>query len=534
MRGEPPIWSGSGNTAACASQSRWRSQSSPYLVAGGIVVWQMFSPDPIEPGNPANSTVVTVEQGQLRGSDLNGVYRYLGVPYASATRRFERADAAPAWDGIRDATQTGSVSPQSGMLGFSAGSQSDTSVDCQNLNVWAPADATNAPVMVWLHGGGFSSGSANASDYDGEALARREGVVVVSVNHRLGVQGFLDLSAYGEQYAYSGNVGLIDIEDALRWIKANISAFGGDPANVTLFGQSGGGAKQIALMCAPSAEGLFSRAIVESGVTDTMGESFSTTEMSQRVVELTLQNLGLSGDEVDQLQTLPLEDIESAGSEALDQAAQEFQVPAPLTSGYAMEWGPTVGGSYLPAQPVGEDGTFAVPGRNVELLMGTNLNEWTRMGGSDQGNLTDEEMQAFEEAYPNEDLSDARYVDTLIRLPTMRILGAKAGQAASGGTSVYAYVMTYDESSRGAYHGSEIPLVFGHVPGDSDQAALSANMMDAWASFARTGVPAANGLPAWEPYTRDAGATMILDVDSYLAHNHDARLMSLLAPDYAW
>lgn len=281
--------------------------------------------------------------------------------------------------------------------------------------------------MVWLHGGGFSIGSANEADYNGEDLSRSGDVVVVSVNHRLGVSGFLDLSAYGEKYKYSANIGLTDIVSALQWIQDNIESFGGDPDNVTLFGQSGGGAKVLAMMTTPYAKGLFRRGIVQSGATETMGVTFTGQEASASLSERILEQLGITADNIEDIQSVPLEDIEKASGEALQETAEEYQIPAPLTDGYAMEWGPVIDGDYMPTNPVTED-SFAEEGRGIDLLIGSNLNEWTMLMGGDQGELTEEETAAFAEAYPGEDVGKANKVDTLIRLPMLKIMSHKAAQ----------------------------------------------------------------------------------------------------------
>ena len=204
----------------------------------------------------------------------------------------------------------GSMSPQGAISGLGdAGNQDGTDNNCQNLNIWTPGlkDGQKRPVMVWLHGGGFSSGSANGEEFDGEALSRSGDVVVVGVNHRLNVFGYLDLAAYGEKYKDSANVGMWDIVDSLQWIQDNIENFGGDPDNVTVFGQSGGGAKVLALMTSPDAEGLFHKGIVQSGATETMGVSFNTQESSTRLAENVLENLGITEENLEDIQTVSVE-----------------------------------------------------------------------------------------------------------------------------------------------------------------------------------------------------------------------------------
>ena len=226
--------------------------------------------------NASSSTaVVRTAKGQVAGYIQGGVYIYKGIPYAKA-ERFRAPEETDEWDGIRSCRQYGPVCPQPARQGWAndeiafAFNWNDgwSSEDCLRLNVWTPniADSGKRPVMVWLHGGGYTAGSGQElPSYDGSSLAASEDVVVVTVNHRLNVLGFLDLSAFGEKYASSGNAGMLDIVAALKWVRNNIAAFGGDPSNVTIFGQSGGGGKVTTLLAMPSAKGLFHKAIVQSG-----------------------------------------------------------------------------------------------------------------------------------------------------------------------------------------------------------------------------------------------------------------------------
>ncbi len=494
-------------------------------VVAFFVIRNMFSQTPIASATASNQAVVTTTHGDLRGSYENGVYQFLGVQYADAKERFALAEDVENWDGVKDATAVGPMSPQSAMLGMSAGSNAGTDNSSQNMNIWTTGtnDGEKRPVMVWLHGGGFSTGTANSEDYNGSSLSAYGDVVVVGVNHRLGVSGFLDLSAYGEKFKYSGNAGLDDIVKALEWIHANIENFGGDPENVTVFGQSGGGAKVLALMTTPNAKGLFQKGIVQSGATETMGVTFSSKEASQALTERILKNLGITADNIEELQTIELSKIEDATTSALQETAEEYKIPAPLTDGYAMEWGPVVDGDYLPTNPVTED-SFAENGKDVTLLIGSNLNEWTAfMGGNN--NVTDDVKKAFAEAYPNVSEDEAGRVDTLIRLPLLKIMSHKADQ---NGANVYSYVFTKN-GGQGSYHGAEIPYVFHHADGT-----LNDQVASLWINFAKDGVPSADGIPTWESYTRESGATMVIDDTSYLANGHDKELLKLLAPDYEY
>ena len=467
--------------------------------------------------------VVTVTGGRIRGTEESGVWQFLGVPYAEASERFVPASEVSAWDGIMEADSYGKISYQGTVVGMKGSNGANNDNNCQNLNIWTSGlnDGAKRPVMVWLHGGGFSTGSANESQYNGSTLAREQDVVVVGVNHRLNVFGHLDLSAYGEKYKDSANVGIMDIQMAFGWVQENIEAFGGDPENVTIFGQSGGGAKVLTLMTAPSAKGLFHKGIVQSGATEIMGVNFSDKEISTRIGELTLQNLGISADHIDDIQDISADDLLEASDKAREQTGQETGMYLALSTDYGIEWGPVIDGDFLPTAPVTEDG-FAEAGKDIPLLIGSNFTEWTHwMSMSSHTSMTVEQAAAFEEAYPMRDSSDAPYVDSFIRLPMLKIMSHKADQ---GGAPVYAYVFNYGSDP---YHGAEIPYVFGNSGGD-----LGKQISTAWAAFARSGVPAADGLPEWEPYTRESGATMLLDTQSQMVYHHDRELMNLLEPDY--
>lgn len=480
-------------------------------------------------GDVTDDAIVETGAGSVRGYISDGIYTYHGIPYAEAAERFVPAEKVTPWEGLLNTAQYGKTSPQGAILGASVSDDPDgTDNNCQNLNVWTPGinNEKKRPVMVWLHGGGFSMGSANDAANDGTALSKSGDVVVVGVNHRLNVYGYLDLSAYGEKYQYSSNVGMMDIVMALEWIQENIESFGGDPGNVTVFGQSGGGAKVLSLMTSPYAEGLFHKGIVESGATEMMGVTFNTKEESQRLTENILKHLGISEDNIEELQTVTNKELQDAAGSALLETGTEFQIPAPLSDDYGMEWGPVIEGDFMPTNPVTED-SFAEMGKDIPLLIGSNLNEWTGMMSSARNDdLTDEQIDAFVTAYPNEDRDEADEVDTFIRLPMLKIMSHKVDQ---GGAPVYAYVFTYDDRIMGAYHGAEIPYVFAHQSGK-----LSEQISQAWINFARSGIPRADGLPDWEPYTRKDGATMLLDKQSELVYNHDAELMRLLEPDYVY
>ena len=516
--------------------------------------------------------VVQTTGGKVQGYVRQGIYTYHGIPYAEAKERFKPAQPVQPWQGTRLAMDYGPISTQptssfpnstweEPARSFAMGN------NCQNLNIWTPGinDGKKRPVMVWLHGGGFQVGSsAESPAYDGANLSRRGDVVVVSLNHRLNVLGHLDLSAYGKDYQYSGNVGILDLVNGLKWIRSNIAAFGGDPQNVTIFGESGGGAKVLALMTAPEAKGLFQKGIVESGAVESMGPYFMDKKASAEIAALTLKNLGLTKDQVEQLQTVPYDTLTAASDKALKEVGAEYKVPQALGSGYGMSWEPVIDGDFLPTNPVTKD-SFAAAGKDVPLLIGTNRTEWTgfplivNMAQSQSDNIntwsdaeidkrlyeaygdkTDAVVRAFLKAYPNKTKADALYIDTLIRLPILKIMEHKVAQ---GGAPVYAYLFSWDSPVMNgiymSYHTAEIPFVFHNIDkmeariGDGrDARTLSDRMSDAWIHFARYGTPGTPDLPRWEPYPHQRGATMIFDTTIREGHHHDRELLQLLAPDY--
>ena len=506
------------------------------LMAAGSVLAQEAETDPLVLTDE-EAAVVQTTGGQVSGTLEDNVYTFLGVPYATAPERFAAPEEA-SWDGVLEATAYGNISPQQSFFGGSEGQDND----CLNLNIWTGglSDGEKRPVMVWYHGGGMTSGSANGEQTDGTNLAAQEDVVVVTVNHRLGALAYLDLSAYGEKYARSGNVGVLDMVSSLEWIHENIDAFGGDPDNITIFGQSGGGAKVLALMTTPYAEGLFHKAINQSGATDTLGPVFATEEMAERVSELTLETLGITVENIEDIQEVPFEELNNAGTAALQTVADEYEILSPFGDTFSFEWMPYVDGDIIPSNPVTETG-FAASGKDIPLLIGSNLNEWNFMmndaGGSEEtvlaglknmyGEQGEAVLEAFEEAYPGVDVVNAQLVDTMLRAPLLKIAAHKADQ---NGAPVYSYIMTYGAPQ--AFHGAEIPLIFDNTTPENEE--MAQIMRGIWAQFARTGNPGIEGMPEWEPYTRESGAAMILDLESHIGYHHDRELLDLIKPGYTY
>ena len=304
--------------------------------------------------------------GEISGSYNDGVYAFKGIPYASAERFMPPKDP-DVWEGILACNDFGPVARQ--IVPWYPDSVQDEKA-LFSVNVWTQGlkDGKKRPVMLWLHGGGFHVGASNDPMTYGEALAKKGDIVFVSVNHRLNILGFLDLSACGDAYAYSANVGMLDIVKALEWIQNNIANFGGNPADVTIVGESGGGGKVGTLMCMPAAKGLFHKAIIQSGtLINTM-----TKEKSQALGLAVLEQLGLTPDEVSKLDTIPYTDLVKAGNEAMAKLTGPRRPGSSTMFGFA----PSADGVVLLQQPFSPG--FADISKDIPLMMGSTLNEMVR------------------------------------------------------------------------------------------------------------------------------------------------------------
>ena len=447
----------------------------------------------------AKLTTVQTESGPVAGYIDDGVYIYKGIPYAKA-ERFAPAEAPDPWTDVRPSRAYGPTCPQGKRTGWYDDAQAFSmhwddgfpDEDCLRVNVWTAgiSDGGKRPVMVWLHGGGFRAGSGQELiSYDGTNLARDHGVVVVTLNHRLNVLGFLDLSAFGAKYAHSGNLGMLDIVKALEWVRDNIDHFGGDPANVTIFGQSGGGGKVSTLMAMPSAKGLFSKAVVESGsITNLLIPKYS-----RRIGAATVANLGLTPSRIEDIAAVPYDRLLAAYDAALkaigEEAKEDGAFPTNFLDGLLFGQVPVVDGEIIPFQP-GTPEALAIS-KDVPTIIGTVYHEFTR----------DQEDPIFKPL----------------------ALRQAADRAAAGCAPVYYYQFTWEtpvlDGALGSTHCIEIPFVFDNVllhrtftGGGEDAVALGHRVSRAWTNFAKTGKPDAEGLPAWEAWPK----TMILDIESQL------------------
>lgn len=486
-------------------------------------------------------TTATTTAGLLRGTTDDGVLVFRGIPYARpplGALRFAPPQPPAPWNGVREATAFGPAPLQAASPvspGQSVGSAQ--SEDCLSLNVWTPAtDGARRPVLVWLHGGAFVIGAGSMPMYRGAELAARGDVVVVTVNYRLGLFGYLrGIDVCGEALPSTGNEGLLDQLAALAWVQAEIAAFGGDPGNVTVVGQSAGAVSISAMLAMPQVRGLFHKAILQSGATNLL----QTPTTANRVMNRILTDLGLAPEEAGQLRELP-------AAQLLD--VQERVTPRSRGGFYR----PVVDGTLIPADPLAAIAAGSAAG--VPLLVGTNLEEerFFRRLDPEAAALTDDALLArltdpranaqvgddvqFEagaavavyrearaawgESGAAPDLWVAMRSDRRFRVPAMRLAELHAAHT----PRTYAYLFTWPspawDGQLGAGHVVETPFVFGTleapdardlVPAGTAPAGLSAQMQDAWVAFARTGSPRTPALADWEPYTVPRRRTMLLD-----------------------
>ena len=504
----------------------------------------------------ASSSVAVAQtaNGKVAGYIQDGVTIFKGIPYAKANR-FEAPVQADSWEGIRSCRQYGPVSPQGARAGWANdeiafafnwndGVQGE---DCLRLNVWTPAlDSRKRPVMVWLHGGGYSAGSGQElPSYDGTSLAFAEDVVVVSINHRLNVLGFLDLSAYGEKYAKSANAGLLDIVASLKWVRDNIAAFGGDPSNVTIFGQSGGGGKVTTLLATPCAKGLFHKAIVQSGSMLRTMES----KYSRKIGIATVRNLGLDASSIDKISEVPYGELLAAGEKAIAQVKAEADRDG--VASFIFGWAPTVDGSVLPSQPF--DPQAPAISAEIPMIIGTTRHEFSmttyvpalRNAGREEvigilkgryGEGTERFLELFAKAYPGSKPADMLDADFVFRPGAIEQALRKSLQ---GAAPVYMYMFNWEspvlDGILRSTHCMEIPFVFNNADrhasmtgGGAQAMELASKMSHCWAEFARCGKPSAEGLPEWEPFEAEKRAVMFFDNTCKMSYSHDKELMDFI------
>ncbi|MEG2802821.1 carboxylesterase/lipase family protein [Stenotrophomonas sp.] len=475
------------------------------------------TPGPREDAAP----LARVRSGRLRGQREQGVSVFRGIPYGAdtRTRRFLPALPEAAWRGVRDASQYGASAPQPG--GDGPGSE-----DCLFLNVWTPAlrDGGRRPILFYIHGGAYSTGSGSDPLYDGSALCRRGDVVVVTVNHRLNVFGYLYLGATGDPaLAGSGNVGQLDLVQALQWVRQHAAEFGGDADNITVFGQSGGGAKIATLMAMPAARGLFQRAWTMSGQQVTAAGPRAASQRARIAMQAT------GAADVAGLRALSTEAL-LAATRARDPSRVEDT---------ALYFGPVLDHTVLPVHPFWPEAPAQSAG--IPMVIGNTRDETRAFLGNDPANfaLTWDTLPARLEREQYVDLLPSVVIAGYRRLyphytPSQVFFAATtAGRSWRGaveeleararqGAPTWAYQLDWgsplDGGRFGAFHTLDIPLVFDntHQPGSrtgngEDAMQVAASMSAALIAFARHGDPHHPGLPAWERYALERRQTLLFD-----------------------
>lgn len=508
-----------------------------------------------------NIAIADTKYGKVKGFILRGIYTYRGIPYGANTsgkNRFMPPQPPKPWIDIFPAVWWGNTAPQM-MDNRYANSYSsfvdhwnydDVSEDCLRLNIWTPAvDTKKRPVMVWLHGGGYTNGNAIEQDgYDGENFSRKGDIVFVSINHRLGSIGFSDLSGVGgEKYADSGNVGALDMVAALEWVRDNIANFGGDPGNVTIMGQSGGGAKVCVLAAMPKAKGLIHKAVPLSGnTTEAMNQDYS-----RKVGGYILKEAGLTSSEVDKLQEMPWKDYLLLANKALQKATAEIGTPG-MRGGFA----PVADGISIPKGKFYSDPNGL--SSDVPMLLCSTFHEWnttrlsqeleditldkvketlknsTRLGGASV-NKVGEIVDAYAKVFPNVKPSEIMALANSNRKAIISTADAKAVQNAPVFVAWFGWQPPMFDKRMKAFHCLDIcfwyantDLMLTHTGGGKRPRTLSEKMSGALLQFMKTGNPNKGGLPEWKPYTTINGETMVLNDKPELKNDPDREARRLI------
>ena len=494
--------------------------------------------------------VTQTQYGKVQGYILDGVYTYLGIPYGASTageNRFMPPQEPESWEGIRPALFYGNDAPQGHENKWKNNSGTftdhwnyyDYSEDCLNLNVWTPApDGKKRPVLVWMHGGGFAAGNSIEQDgYHGANLSRSGDIVFVSVNHRLNVFGFSDLSSAGPEFAHSGNVGVLDLVAALQWVHNNIENFGGDPGNVTIMGQSGGGAKVCDVLAMPCAEGLVHKVVGLPGNAITA----SDPEASKALGAAILQKVG--GD-VKKLQEMPWEEYYAlANGVAAEMGA------GGMMGGFA----PIADGEILPKEFFADKNAASA---KVPLMLCTTTSEFAlskenptleaisfddavKMVSENFGQpKAKEALEALQKAFPKK--KPIELINMMVAQRT-NVLATADAKYAQGGAPVYLAWFDYNAPLWGgrirAFHCADIcywfkntDLMVTHTGGGAEPRGVSDQMSEALLAFMRTGNPNCKAIPDWPAYTPEEAATMIFDVKSQVRNAPDREFLSLVEP----
>ncbi len=492
------------------------------------------------------TALVSTGCGKIQGYEHDGLYIFKGIPYARASR-FHAPEAVEPWEGVLDACSYGYVCP----LMTNDQPRGELYVphrfwpmdeNCQNLNLWTPGlDGKKRPVLVWLHGGGFTAGSAiEHIAYDGANMSRFGDTVVISINHRLNILGYFDLSDFGEEYANSGNAGGDDIIAALRWVRENAAAFGGDPENVTVFGQSGGGAKVTTLLQSPAADGLYAKGIIMSGV---IGPVLADAEGSGReLAEAVMRELGLHS----------VRELETVDYAALVRAYLKVS-PGLKAAGKYVGCCPHPNEFYL-GEPMGHG--FRRETEQVPLMIGSVFGEFTSFGPkpAEWEGLREEEqaevirnswgaeaaevlMPLFRRAYPERPVIDLLRLDYIFRAPEVHYIRERSRL----NRATWSYMFNMDQPIDGGntpWHCSDIPYAFRNIDlveyphGDAGEKGLAEKVQEevfrSVMAFAANGDPANTAVPAWKPCEPEREYVLVTDGRTRVLENYDHELMAAM------
>lgn len=483
-----------------------------------------------------DNIIVETMYGKLRGAEHDGIYTFKGIPYGAPTggkMRFMPPAKPASWKGIRNAFDFGHQCPQNMHFSDLEAPQADDATegydeDCLYLNVWTPGLNKNSkrPVMFWCHGGGFFQGSGSWPWIYGESLARRGDVVVVTINHRLNLFGYFYLAEVGgEKYAASGNVGMLDLVAGLQWVHDNIIAFGGDPNNVMIFGQSGGGGKVCVLLTMPIAKGLFHRAAIQSSVYLRLNTSDRANELTHAM----LTELDIKPSEIDKLQTMPVNQLLAT------------MAKVNKTCHLSVLFSSVVDGKIVPTHPF-----FPVASSvsaDIPIMVGCTTHEQTIMslgaGDEEAFNLNEIQLQqrvvdligkpnaarvinTYKRIHPSVTPSELYFLLSTDRVGRMGTITLAERKFAQHSAPVYVYLFAWRSpglgGKLGAPHTIDIPFVFYNtdIPkimttSSPEVKELAGRVSDAWIQFARSGNPNHKELPEWSAYNTDDRATMIFD-----------------------
>jgi para-nitrobenzyl esterase len=491
-------------------------------------------------------TVTSTAQGKVQGVEKLGCLQFRGIPFAAppvGELRWKSPQPPAAWDGVRDASEFGPICPQVAgtmeRLGGRAGKPDPQSEDCLTLNVYTPAcDDSARPVMVWIHGGAFATGSGRVPWYSGHNFARDD-IVLVTINYRLNTFGFLHLGElFGEDFAGSGSLGIQDQVAALQWVQENIASFGGDPGNVTIFGESAGGMSVGTLLGAPSAKGLFHKAIPQSGASHWC----LPAEVGTRLAEGFCKDVGVERGDTEALMALSTEAVlEGFNAFGTNLASGAFEIFGRDFAGAAMPSQPVYGSRFLPSLPI----DVIREGCDVPVLVGTTAEEWRlfalmtppealrrpavrplRNLCEQAGKSVDDLVGTYQKnlGEPSElDLRVAIETDRNFGIPAIRLAEAQVSNSAPVWMYRFDWKSTAFDGQLGACHALEIPFVFdnldapgiGVFTGGEAPQALATEMHSAWVAFAR------HGDPGWAPYDADSRQTMIFDAKSAVVGDPD-------------